>query len=128
MSSAINLRNKVTNNHNLAKLLKDFNNKLIVFKIIEIYQDIFESTMLDNKILIYSIDECKVVVIILNEPLEDDTDEHSIPFLSQIDFFNFTFELRCEVITKNIDHQGKCSTKVYSRHGGEFKSYWYQHR
>ena len=66
VSSAINLRNKVTNNHNLAKLLKDFNNKLTVFEVTDIDQDIVEITMLDNQNFIDSINECKVVVIILN--------------------------------------------------------------
>ena len=64
----------------------------------------------------------------MNEPLEQDTYEHSIYFLSQIDFINCTFELRCEVITKNIDHLGKWSGEFYSRSGGEFEYYWCQQR
>ena len=72
MSSVVNIRNTIPVNYNLAELFKDFNNKLIVFKITEIYQDIFESTMLDNQSFIDSIDEFKVVVILLNYPLEDD--------------------------------------------------------
>ena len=71
VSSVVNIRNKIPLNHNLSKLLKYINNKLTVFEVTEIYQDIVESTMLDNKHFIESIDECKVVVII---PLEDDTD------------------------------------------------------
>ena len=76
MSSVINLRNKIPDNHKLAKLLKHVNNKLTVFEVIEIDKDIVESTILDNQNFIDSIDEYKVLVIILNEPLEDDTDEH----------------------------------------------------
>ena len=62
-----------------------------MFEVTDIYQDIVESTMLDNQNFIDSIYECKVVVIILNEQLEDDTDEHSISFWSQIENFNCTF-------------------------------------
>ena len=54
------------------------NNKLTVFKVTEIDQDIVESAMLDNKFFIDSIYEYEVVVIILIEPLEQDTYEHSI--------------------------------------------------
>ena len=71
VSSVVNIRSKIPLNHNLSKLLKYINNKLTVFEVTEIYQDIVESTMLDNKHFIESIDECKVVVIIT---LEDDTD------------------------------------------------------
>ena len=47
----------MTKNHNLAKLLKYVNNKLTVFKVTEIDQDIDASTMLDNKKFIGSINE-----------------------------------------------------------------------
>ena len=80
MISVVNLRNKISENHNLARLLKDVNNKLTVFNVTEIYQDIFESTVLDSQNFIYLIDDCKVVVIILNVPLKYYTDEHSIYF------------------------------------------------
>ena len=50
------------------------------------------------------------------------------PFFSQIEIINCTFELRGEVINKNIDHLGKWIGEVYSRHGGYFGSYWYQQR
>ena len=48
MSSVVNINKYIPDNHNLAKLLKDFNNKLTVFNVTEIDQDIVESTMLDN--------------------------------------------------------------------------------
>ena len=85
------IRKEVTDNHNFAKLLKYVNNKLTVSEVTQIDQYIVESTMLDNKLFIYSIDEFKVVVVILNEPLEDDTVKHSKYFLSQIEIVNFTF-------------------------------------
>ena len=69
LSSVVNIRKNIPKNNNLAKLLKAVNNKLTVFEVTEIDQDIVESTMLDNQKFIDSIDECKVVVIILNEPL-----------------------------------------------------------
>ena len=74
-------------------------------------QGIAESNMSDNQKFIDSIDEWRVVVIILNEPLEDDTDEHSISF-KKIEIFICTFELHCEDITENIDHLGKWSGEV----------------
>ena len=123
VSSVVNIKNKIPENHNLAKLLKDVHHKLTVFEVTEIDQDVVESARLDNKSFIDSIDECKVVVIILNEPLEDDTDEHSIFFWSKIEIVNCTFELHCEVITINIDHLRKWSGEVYSRNGGEFEYY-----
>ena len=122
------IRKEVTDNHNFAKLLKYVNNKLTVSEVTQIDQYIVESTMLDNKLFIYSIDEFKVVVVILNEPLEDDTVKHSKYFLSQIEIVNCKFEIWCGVITKNIYHLVKCISEVYSRHGGEFQYYWYQHR
>ena len=57
MISVVNLRNKISENHNLARLLKDVNNKLTVFNVTEIYQDIFESTVLDSQNFIYLIDD-----------------------------------------------------------------------
>ena len=48
--------------------------------------------------------------------------------MSQIENFNCAFELCCEFITKYIDYLGKCGKEVYSSHGGEFESYWYQKR
>ena len=57
VSSVVNLRNKIPDNHNLAKLLKDVNNKLKGFKVTEIDQDIVESTMLDRKNLIQQMIE-----------------------------------------------------------------------
>ena len=102
MSSVENIRKKSSENHNLARLLKYVDNKLTVFKVTEIYQDIVKNTMSDNQNFIDSIDECKVVVIILNELLENITDENSVSLLSQIEIVNCTFELCCEVITKNI--------------------------
>ena len=80
-----------------------------MFEVTYIYQDLVESTMLYNQDFIYSIDECGVGVIILNRQLEDDVYEHSIFFLSQVEIVNFTFELRCGVITKNIHHLRKWS-------------------
>ena len=112
MSSVVKIRNIIPDNHKLAKLLEYVNNKLTVFDVTEIYQNIVESTMLDNKKIIVSIDECKVVVVLLNEPLEDDSDENSISFLLQIEIVNFIFEIRCEVITTNIDHLVKWSGVV----------------
>ena len=44
-----------------------------MFKVTEIDQDIVEINMLYNQKFIDSVDECEVVVIILNGPLEDDT-------------------------------------------------------
>ena len=58
--------------------MKDVHNKLTVFEVTDIDQDIFESAMLDNQNVIDSIYECEVVVIILNESLQYDTYEHSI--------------------------------------------------
>ena len=49
VSSVVNFRNNITKNHNLAGLLKDDNNKLTMFKVTEIDQDIVESTVLYNK-------------------------------------------------------------------------------
>ena len=47
---------------------------------------------------------------------------------SQIEIVNCTFEIRCEVITKNIDGLGKSISEVPSMHGDEFESCWYQQR
>ena len=69
VGSVVNIRNKITENHNLDRLLKYFNNKVTVFKVTEIDQYIFESTLLYNQKIIDSIDECKVAITILNEPL-----------------------------------------------------------
>ena len=69
MGSVVNLRNKIPKNHSLSKLLKDVNNKLTVFEVTELDWGIVEITMLDNQKNVDLIDECKVVVVILNEPL-----------------------------------------------------------
>ena len=66
MSSVVSLRSKIPENNNLAKLLKDVDNKLTMFEVAEIYQNIVETTMLDNQNFIDSIYGCEVVVIILN--------------------------------------------------------------
>ena len=47
-----------------------------MFKVTEIDQNIVESTILENQYFTDSIYECEFVVIILDEPLKDDTDEH----------------------------------------------------
>ena len=62
--------------------MKYVNNKLTVFEVTWIDQDVVESTMLDNQNCIYYIYECKVVVVILKETLEYDTCENSISLIS----------------------------------------------
>ena len=52
VSSVVNLRNKIPKNHNLSKLLKYVHNKLTVFKVTEVDQDIAETTMSDNQKLL----------------------------------------------------------------------------
>ena len=113
MSSVVSLRNRIPDHHNLGWLLKDINNKHTVFEVKEINEHIVESTMLDNQKFINSIYECEVVVIILNEPLEEDIDYQTISFLSKIEIYNCIFELLFEVITKNIDHLEICGGEVY---------------
>ena len=73
--------------------MKDVNNKLTVFEVTEIDQYIVASTMLDNQNF----------VIILNEPLEDNTYEHAISLLSQIESVNCKFKLCCAFITKILN-------------------------
>ena len=80
VSSVQRNRNKITENINLAKLLNDVNNELTVFKITKVYQDISKNTMLEDQKSIDWIDECKVVIIILNDTIGDKTYEHSIFF------------------------------------------------
>ena len=63
VSSVVNLRNKIPKNHNLAKLLKDVNNKLTEFKVTENYPYIFESTMLNNHNIFDSIYDCGLLLL-----------------------------------------------------------------
>ena len=55
VSSVVNIRNNISNNNNLAKLLNDVNNKLTVCEVTQIDKGILESTMLYNQYFIDSI-------------------------------------------------------------------------
>ena len=63
MISVVNIRKKMTENNNLARLLKDVNNKLTVFKVTETDHDIVESAMLDNKFLLIQYMSTKLLLL-----------------------------------------------------------------
>ena len=121
-----NLKNKIPIHQTFYQYLNEFKD-ISIFEVNDTDQDFIGTTFYNNQQFINSIDECEVLIISMNQPLDNDTDDQSITTLSQITIENLNFELRCQIITTNTDHEGRWKGEVYSRHGTDFNLYWYQH-
>jgi predicted GIY-YIG superfamily endonuclease len=116
------LKNKIPINTTTYDLFDNIDNiKCITMNEFDQYS--FDN-VLDNMI----IDEDNEVIIIFSDgPLDEDV-MNAFEFLDSVEINNHLYQLQSQIVYYTPNANDVWKGDIYTRHGGIYKNYWYQHR